>query len=63
MTQAAVPSDGHAPGPVPHKPAKDHDAVRANTAALKKVRQRRPADCACRGLVVAHLLRSRKNDL
>jgi hypothetical protein len=40
MTQTAVPTDGHAPRPVPHKPAKDHDAVRANAAALKNVRQR-----------------------
>ncbi len=40
MTQTAAHTDGHAPGPAPHKPAKDHDAVRANTAALKNVRQR-----------------------
>ena len=40
MTQTAAHTDGHAPGPVLHKPAKDHDAVRANTAALKNVRQR-----------------------
>jgi uncharacterized membrane protein len=40
MTQTAVPTDGRAPGPVLHKPAKDHDAVRANAAALKNVRQR-----------------------
>jgi uncharacterized membrane protein len=40
MTQTVAHPDGHAAGPVPHKPVKDHDAVRANTAALKNVRQR-----------------------
>jgi uncharacterized membrane protein len=40
MTQTAAHTGGHPPGPVLHKPAKDHDAVRANTAALRNVRQR-----------------------
>jgi hypothetical protein len=28
MTQTAAHTDGPAPGPVLHKPARDHDAVR-----------------------------------
>ncbi len=40
MSQTTAPTDGHAPGPVVHKPAKDLDAVRANTAALSNVRER-----------------------
>jgi uncharacterized membrane protein len=40
MTQTVAPADGQPTGPALHKPARDHDAVRANASALANVRQR-----------------------